>query len=222
MRSPSPWQARQPVSAVGDWAASVPALAVFSGSWGSSCRLHTRNRPTAPYFRVPNASPPLLRSAGSCCGGFALPHFETAGPAGVCGCLPPPALPLPSARGSGECLAAVVFRPFRPFPFSPLSLTLFWGSPFPAGVFFPALPFRPLLSVLSSRLPEAPGRSSTWFPRLRTPSFLCLRVLLGRGARLSSFHVACFVSSLPPLSPLQDVCRSLPIFTSFSSFFLES
>lgn len=133
---------------MGDWAASAPALAVFSGSWGSSCRLHTRNRPAAPYFRVPNASPPLLRSAGSCCGGFALPHFETAGPAGVCGCSPPPALPLPSARGSGECLAAVVFRPSRPFPFSPLSLTLFWGFPFPAGVFFPALPFRPLLSVL--------------------------------------------------------------------------
>ena len=77
-----PWWLYQPVSAAGDWAASAPGLAVFSGSWGSSCHLHTLNHPMAPYFRVCNASASLLQSAGSCCRGFTFPHVKTAGPAG--------------------------------------------------------------------------------------------------------------------------------------------
>ena len=78
-----PWWLCQPVSAAGDWAASAAALAVFSGSWGSLCHLHTCNRPAAPYFRVrmhPLLSSSRLAAAGSCC--FTFPHVETAGPAG--------------------------------------------------------------------------------------------------------------------------------------------
>ena len=56
LRSLAPWTQAQ-VSAMGDWASSAPALAVFSGRWGSSCCLHPQP-PLGPHFRVP--SPPLV------------------------------------------------------------------------------------------------------------------------------------------------------------------
>ena len=56
LRSLAPWTQAQ-VSAMGDWASLAPALAVFSGRWGSSCCLHPQP-PLGPHFRVP--SPPLV------------------------------------------------------------------------------------------------------------------------------------------------------------------
>lgn len=92
LRSLGPGPPRQPLSAAGNTAALAPPRCRLFRQLGLFLLSSPATAPR-PYLRTPHPSPPLVWPVGCCRWGFACPHVETAGPAGVCGCPPPPALP---------------------------------------------------------------------------------------------------------------------------------
>lgn len=184
-------------------------VSVFSGSWGASCCLQPQ-LPLVPYLRGPHRFPPFLWPAGCCHWGFACPHFETAGPAGVCGCSPPPVLS-PSGPWWVSCC-----RCLQSIPGFYLHLL------FPLAPSFQPCPLGPSLSLLTVLLPVSRGSLSvlSTVSQTQAPHLILFLSSYAAGAGSQAlFFPCCQLCLLAATSQSPPGSCSLPIFISFSFLF---